>query len=259
MKVVSNAVIALAGAAMMSSSALAAGLVYNDVDTRANGHSQAVASPSEDADGSLRLTTTSSDSTGKVDVLFSKPDFSPLGTLGDLNQLAADFFKSNASTVSPDAALAFRLNLGLSGGQPLALVWENQYNGSGTVPTNTWTTANILGGNFWQRGNGANFNGGTQAVSISSWLAGHSETHDGDGAPALSAPITASTPVYGLEAAYGSSTPGLIDENIDNVQLGFGGATPASFTGNVVAPEPASIGLLGIGASLLVRRRRTIA
>src|SRR6478735_5842709 len=102
MKVVPNAVVALAAAALMSGSALAAGLVYNDVDTRANGHSQAVASPSEDADGSLRLTTTSSDSTGKVDVLFSKSDFSPLGTLGDLNQLALDYFKSSAGTVAPD-------------------------------------------------------------------------------------------------------------------------------------------------------------
>lgn len=259
MKFRTHALVALAAAAVMSSYAGADPLVYNDVDTRSAGHSQAVATPTNDGDGSLRLTTSTSDSNGKVDVLFSKADFSQLGTLGNLNSLLVDFYKASSSTVDPAAQLSYRLNLGSSGGQSLALVWENQYNGSGTVPTNQWVAGFNLGsGNFWERGNGHNFNGGAQAVTIASWLAGHTETADGDGVPANSVVLTSSTPVYGLEAAYGSAAPGLIDENIDHVTLGFGGGSPASFTGNVVAPEPASIGLLGVGATLLMRRKRSI-
>ena len=64
-----DVIIAVAVAALGSVYASADPLVYNDVDTRANGQSLAVPTPTNDGDGSLRLTTTSSDSTGKVDQL----------------------------------------------------------------------------------------------------------------------------------------------------------------------------------------------
>lgn len=242
-----------------ATAAQGASLAYSNFDTRSQGSFTAVATPSNDADGSLRLQTNDASSEGKVSVLFYQPSASPLGTLGDLQGVSVDMFKSSTPATPAPNTFAFRLNLGTSGGQPLALVWENNYNGNSTVALDEWiNNFGIAAGNFWQRGNGANFNGGAQAVTLQDWVNGHTETMDGNGAAVNSVVLSASTPVYGLEIAYGSSV-GAFTGYIDDVTLTFGGPNAANFNANIAVPEPATIGVIGISClGLLARRRRTV-
>jgi len=230
-------------------------LTYTNFDTRTQGHFEPVATPSNDADGSMLMQTYDNTSQGKVSVLWYQPSAQPLGTLGDLNALTVDFLKASAPITPAPNQFAYRINLGTSGGQTLALVWENNYNGNSTVPTDTWQNDfSLLGGNFWERGNGANFNGGSQAVPISSWLAGHTESMDGNGAAVNSVPLNAITPVYALEIAYGSGV-GAFTGYVDDIQLGFAGTNPESYVGNVAIPEPATVTVLGLVSTMLLMRR----
>ncbi|HEX8341385.1 MAG TPA: PEP-CTERM sorting domain-containing protein [Tepidisphaeraceae bacterium] len=247
-------IVAAAATALLACSAAtsAAPLSYGAYDTRTQGSFAPVVSPSNDGDGSLELKTLDNTSQGKVSVFFHNgTPGTALGTLGSLSTLALDFFKSSIPASPATNQFAYRLHMSPSG--TTALVWENNYNGSATVPTDAWQdNFSILNGNFWQRGNGQNFNGGAQAVPLSSWVAGQSFAADGNGTPGSTVGFDANSPVYALEIAYGSGV-GAFTGYVDDIQVGFTGGE--AFSGNVAVPEPTTLAVLGLGVLGLLRRR----
>lgn len=238
---------ALAAVAALALPALshAATLSYGAYDTRAQG-AFAPDAVSNDADGSLKLQTFDNTSLGKVSVVFGTG--AALGNLGDLNTLAIDYMKSSTPALNGGntnvSQFAYRLFTNSTGTQ--SLVWENQYNGNGVVPTDSFQSLDLTGGLFWQRTNGINYNGGAQAHPLSYYVAGGTE------APAGFA-LGAGTQIYGFEIAYGSGV-GAFTGYIDHPTIGFGSNV---YTANVTAvPEPTSLGLLALGGLALLRRKR---
>jgi hypothetical protein len=203
-------------------------------------------------DGSLHLHTVSG--ADKASVTFFNG--SQLGTLGSLTGFGAEFMKESGSFVKNTMAIRLLTNTGGTEG----LVWENNYNGNGDVPLNTWLTPDLFGGNFWQRGNGGNFNGASQAVTLTNWKSGTvSYTVDGTGAARNSVPMNGSTPIYGVEVSYGSGA-GAFEGDVRNVTLSFAGG--ANFIGaeSPVTPLPSAAvgGLACLGLFAMGRRRRAV-
>ena len=209
-----------------------------------------------DADGSYQLQTTGN--ADKAALIFGNATatgLTALGRLGDLSAVMADAYRSSASTAGASNTFAYRIILNPY--DTAALVWENNYNGNAAVPTDYWQSLDLTGGNYWQRGGGKNFNGGQQAVPLATWDTGTVVyTTDGNGAAAVNPTITADSPVYGLEVAYGSGAGAYLG-NVDHVGLTFGtGASAVTYTANAAVPEPTALGLIGVVGTALAARRR---
>jgi hypothetical protein len=235
----------------------AAPLQYFTFNNAGSGSVTPVASPSSGGGGSLQLSTTGA--ADKAAASFFQAGFAPLGTLGGLQSLSFDYLVSSSSTTLTTndnrAAPAVRLftNAGLTQG----LVWERSYQPGGQTPTPTdmfQTDVDVRNGNFWQRANGQNFNGGSDAHPLSYYIAGNF--------PAGGAMLGAGTPIYGIEVSFGSGISGSFTGYIDNLSATFNGdGGPRTYTAFAAAaiPEPATLavfaGLAGVGG-LVARRRR---
>ena len=213
--------------------------VYN-WDTRAGGSYSFDATNSADGNGSLRLTTTANFQINgvnqdKVAVIFANGGI--LGFLPNLTDLSLQAYKS--STPSTNAAADFAYRIQFASGD--SLVYENAYNGSATVPTDTWRNLDITNGNFWfyDKATNTNFNNAGQEHPLSFYTA------------------LAADPIVGLQVAYGSGL-GAFDGNVDNITLAFGNQV---FIGALPVPLPNSVwGLLALLAILAIpylKRRRT--
>lgn len=243
-------VLAGAAALMVGTSIVgAATLNYSDIRMNSSGGGTfTTVSDSKDGDGSLNLTTPNA--SAKASVVFEVSYGTPLGNLGDLSSISLDFLKSSSPGLNggntAQSQFAYRILTNPYGNQ--ALIWENQYNGNATVPTDSWQTVDIASGNYWQRANSVNFNGGSQAHPLSYYTAGNFE--------AGGLQLSPTTPVYGLEIAYGSGV-GAFSGDIDNVVLTFGtGQNAVTYTGAVSAPEPTSMAAIGLCSAAFLRRRR---
>ena len=179
-------------------------------------------------------------------------------TLGNLDTLGYDWYRASGSTAPRHLQPAFRLIYDADGNAGTSsdtgyLIWELEYNGRGVVD-NTWTSSNILGGNFWMRqfapGNTIEHFGTTLAEWMSS------------GRPGAPADIlTANSAILGIEFGIGSGWNGSFTGFVDNVSVGFDGkVTTYNFETTAAAdvPEPGSFALLGLGmfAALAARKRK---
>jgi hypothetical protein len=238
----------------LATSAVAAPLNFYNHDTRANG-SFADSPFSSTGDGSLQMTTTGlpGDTTNKASVVFRTNPISPLGLLGDLSQLDFNFFLDPSNTVAPDPGAGFAVRLWTTatgfGAGASALVWEGVY--QGTNPSETqgaWVSADLDSGLFWQRANGQDFDQIANLKTLAQW-----ETGD---APMGGVALDATTPIYGVEIAFGSGIAGEFNGYVDTLNLAFGAT---AYQGSFNVPEPGSIALAGLaglfGTAVYLRRR----
>jgi hypothetical protein len=175
--------------------------------------------------------------------------FDPARTLGTLDALSLDWYRSASSTAAPFLAPAFRLSYDADGSAATTddrgyLIWELVYNnGNAAAPTDQWVSTNILGANFWMR----QFTPGNTVENYTTTLAGWS----GGAHPAAAADVLgANTAVLGVEFGIGSGWNGSFSGFVDNVSFGFGGNTTTfNFEASAAAavPEPGSLALLGLG------------
>lgn len=230
-------------------------MTYGDWDTRAFGLYTPTLAPSNDADGSLLMQTTGNTSQSKVSVVFYDPTspLAPIGTLGTLNTLMLDMYKSSVPLTDPGANFAVRVHLTdptVTSAAAVNLVYENAYNGNAPVPTDTWQNDfSLMGMNFWQRGNGQNFDVAGGWVPLSAWTSGFQYTNGASSTVLLGA----NTPVYSVEIAFGSGVSSFLGA-IDDVRVGFAGGD--DYVGNVSVPAPGAVALVGAGGLLMHRRRR---
>ena len=180
-------------------------------------------------------------------------------TLANLDALSYDWLRSAGGSAVAHLQPAVRLKYDTDGKFTAGnndtgyLVWEQVYNGGGLV-VDTWTSSDILGGNFWMRqlspGNTIyNYN-----TDLAEWM---SSARPGSPADALNA----NSAITGIEFGVGSGWGGSFTGFVDNVTVGFKGqaATTWNFeTRSSDVPEPGSFALLGLGmiAALAARKRK---
>lgn len=205
-------------------------------------------------DGSVQMSLT--DGSGKADFAYNW-GFVGGRTLGNLDALSYDWFRSSGGTAGSHLQPAMRLVYDTDGnsittGDQGYLIWEQTYNGGGMV-LDSWTSSNILGGNFWQR----QFSPGNTVenfdTTLDEWMNGPRP-----GSPADQ--LSANTAILGIEFGIGSGWNGTFNGFVDNVTFGFSGdSTTFNFeTANAAdVPEPASALLVGLGllGFAAVRRR----
>lgn len=221
----------------------AATLVWDSFDTRVNG-TVGLDNFSSTGNGSIKFTTNGA--ADKASVLFHTSPAAPLGALGDLNQVSAQFYHpSSNNTIPANGTLAVRLWTNPAGTQ--ALVWEAAYNAP--VPEDVWVNANLIGDDFWQRANGVNHDQINNLATLPAWAAGFTPVGTG-------ATLSPTTPIYGVQVSFGSGISGDFVAYLDQLTIGFGGASPEVYTSAI--PEPATFGLAGIAAigMIAVRRRQ---
>jgi hypothetical protein len=229
----------VAAVAIGASSARAASLDWFSNDTRPNG-SVSVDSFSNLGSNSLKFTTTSpggNTSNSKASVIFHSTPAGPLGTLGDLNQFDIEFYLDGANTTPSNSGFAVRLLTNAVGTQ--ALVWEGAYNSPNVSETKgQWVATSLMNQNYWQRANGQNFDTGGNWQPLDQWEAGFT--------PAGGATLNANTPIYGVQVSFGSGIAGDFTGYLDQLVIGFGGASPIVYTASI--PEPATIAMAGFAA-----------
>ncbi len=237
--------------------------------------------------GSLELTT----SGGLTDWAFFRNESSNsqtgFGALSALSALSFDWWRTGGIDMDAAGPLAYepwrhqspvlRVTYShLIGGAlvPVGeLVWEHYYqldaNGlASAMSVNAWNRENLLGQKFWihEFSDAAYYVANSQgsctrkpsylyasepvlALSLRNWQ----ECALGENAAGLF--------VTGVAVGVGSQWPGRYRGYVDNVVLGFGGATPVMAANFEVVPEPSTwammaAGLLGVGVA--VRRRRSV-
>ena len=206
--------------------------------------------------GSVEMS--SSNNGGKADFVYTW-GFDTARTLGSLNLLSYDWYRSVSSTVADHLHPAFRLSYDADGNSATTadrgyLIYENVYNGNNVVE-GVWRTDNIFGANFWMRQFTPSNTVENYGTTLQEWMNGPRP-----GAPADV--LSANTAILGIEFGIGSGWGNAsFNGFVDNVSIGFGNnATTFNFetvAANVV-PEPGSFALMGLGifAALGARKRK---
>ncbi len=191
--------------------------------------------------GSLEFSSTGG--SDKADYAY----YASMGSLGALDALSYDWYRDGSSTAGGHLNPVFRLIVFDSvAGEYSYLIWEGVYNGynAANLPTDAWTTEDILGGYFWQRNISPRADRG--AVQPRSDVLDHAVEQ----LPASWASTSAS------DRGWAGSFLGFVD----NVTIGFTGADVTTWnfeTDSVPVPEPASILMLGAAAlGVFAARRR---
>jgi hypothetical protein len=160
-----------------------------------------------DGNGSVQMTLT--DGTGKVDFAYSW-GFVSGRTLGNLNVLSYDWYRSGTSTNPGAQQPAFRLAYDADGNSASTsdqgyLIWEATYNGGGpAVTTNQWVSSDMLGGNFWLRQFSPGFTVENYETNLNEWMNGPR--------PAGSDVLSADTAILGIEFGIGSGWNGVLTD-----------------------------------------------
>lgn len=135
-------------------------------------------------------------------------------TLGSLSELRYEFYRDGSSTTTAHFAPVLRLYYQTANNETGLLIWEQVYNGySGGVPTNTWVSADILGGKFWMRA----FEPGRTVerfdVTLAQWVDGISIPNAHKLGP--------DTKILGIDVGVGSGWGATFRGAVDNVVVGF--------------------------------------
>lgn len=203
--------------------------------------------------GAVRLTTTN-DNADRAEV-FYRPT-SPFGSastlLSDID-LGYSFYK--VATTNASAAPSLKLEIlapGGTGDNYGQLIFEPYWNGAVstgdwqgvTIDENTGSGSDSTGGWWWSGGfeiaSGA---GGPPLRSLAEWVAAFSASDPTDFANAQ---------ITGVSLGLGSYNPDT-DAYADGISIKSGSIDQ---TFNFQVPEPATLGLFGLGGLLLGRRRR---
>lgn len=166
-----------------------------------------------------------------------------LGLLGNLSALSYDWYRDGTSSVAGHLHPVLRLYLwDSSTGNQGYVVFERVYNGfAASVPTDTWITDDVLGGNYRMWSTNTLPNGGqyyTENIRLSNWINTYGNFH-----------------VMGISAGVGSGWTGNFRGAVDNVTIGFGQNISTYNFEIVPAPGAALLGLLGLGLVGALKRR----
>ncbi len=194
-------------------------------NVRANATVAITTAQPRSGDGSLEFTTNTITS-GQDKADYEKVwGVTPGRTLGNLSALSYDFYRDSSSTTAAHFAPVLRLYYLNSSGQSGLLIWEPIYNGYGAVVTDTWISADILGGNFWMRAFDPGRTIDDYNVSLAEWMANADEEgspidDDADSdAPHVLGPDTY---IIGVNVGVGSGWGATFRGYVDNVLLQFG-------------------------------------
>lgn len=181
-------------------------------------------------------------------------------TLGNLSSLSYDSYRDSSSGATDHLHPSLRVLFDADGNMGTAddrgyLVYENTYNGQ-TTPEDGWQSIDVFNlngagqsANVWMV-NFGNVNGSVLSVydrSIQEWIAGAFTSNY----PTLSA----QTLIYGLSSGIGSGW-GAFEGAVDNITIGFGGESTTYNFELAQVPEPATLGLLGLGILGIAASRR---
>jgi len=236
---------------------MGAGLNKWHTENLAGGAAAAITSTNPlSGNGSVEMT--SSNNGGKADFVYTW-GYDATRTLGNLNLLSYDWYRSVSSTVADHFHPAFRLSYDADGNSATTndtgyLIYENIYNGNNVVE-GVWRTDNILNANYWMRQFTPTNTVADYGTTLQEWMNGPRP-----GAPADALSIR--TAILGIEFGIGSGWGnGNFSGFVDNVSIGFGAnATTFNFETAAAAavPEPGSFALIGLGilAALGARKRK---
>lgn len=236
---------------------------FRDVSTGFTSNTTAAVTGTQARNGNGSVQMSLTNGTGKADYAYSW-GFVAGRTLGSLNTLSYDWYRSGSSTNPAGQQPAFRLLYDADGNAATTadqgyLIWEQIYNGlnganNGNVPTNQWVSSDLMGGDFWQR----QFSPGNTVenfdTDLQEWIAGAQPS-------AVADILSGNTAILGIEFGIGSGWNGAFEGFVDNVSFRFGTAEVSNFNfelrqNNV--PEPGGVALAGLAlfALLATRRRR---
>jgi hypothetical protein len=187
--------------------------------------------------GSLQFVQAGSADKADFEIVNTNPG--GFGLVKDITSVGYEFYRASGTVA---AFLAPVLRLGVYdpvSGKSSLLIWEPAYNGSpSSVPVGSWVTVDASAGYWWMRALGASactyevYYG----ITLAEWVSGLN-----DGAaigPVLGCtpnPVGAQAWVASINVGIGSGWSGSFDGAVDNVQLGFGGASPTVYN---FEPDP---------------------
>lgn len=218
---------------------------FRDVSTGRTSHTTAAITAANPRSGNGSVEMSLTDGSGKADYVYSW-GFVTGRTLGNLDALSYDWYRSGTSTAASHLQPAMRLAYDADGdaattGDRGYLIWEQVYNG--TTAIDSWVSSDIIGQNFWMRIPGhtvENFD-----TNLAEWMAGAHPDAD-------ASRLSANSALLGIEFGIGSGWNGTFSGFVDNVAFGFGEDTTTfnfearAADGNTV-PEPGSLALVGLG------------